>query len=78
MYGVCKEGLTGYYIVDYIRTINNETGVFQMKELKSIAKVLRFAGFDARVDNASGVVKVYGVSAEALVKIKSIYGAKVL
>ena len=50
----------------------------EMKELKSIAKVLRFAGFDSRVDNASGAVKVYGVSAEALGKIKSIYGAKVL
>lgn len=48
-----------------------------MKELKSIAQILRFAGFNAKVDNASDVVVISGVSAEAFQKIKSMYGDKV-
>lgn len=49
-----------------------------MKNIHSIAKILRFAGFKAKADNKNGVITINDLTSEAKEKIESMYNVEVV
>ena len=49
-----------------------------MKNIQSIAQILRFAGFKAKADNERGVISINGLTTEVKAKIESMYGVEVV
>ena len=49
-----------------------------MKNIQSIAQILRFAGFKAKADNKRDVISINGLTDEAKTKIEAMYSVGVV
>lgn len=49
-----------------------------MKNIKTIAEILRFAGIKARADYKTGAIKVKGLTEEVKAKIEELYKVEVV
>jgi len=49
-----------------------------MKNIKTIAKILRFAGFKAKADYQAGNIKIKDITGEIKAKIETMYSVEVV
>lgn len=48
------------------------------KQIKNIAEILRYSGFNARANYSEGVIVIKGASEEAINKIKSMFDVNIV